>query len=85
MYYNTCAEIDQRNRHRKDTLCIERKLQTKTWDKRVATSIFGMYCLYVWLIYCGYTIYLIHTEPQLNQQQLYYALAQELIDNNIRL
>ena len=30
IYYNTCAEIYQHNRHRKDTLCIERKIKTKS-------------------------------------------------------
>ena len=32
-YYNTCASIDQHNRHRQDTLRIEKKKQTKIRDK----------------------------------------------------
>ena len=44
-YYDTCAAIDQHNRHRKDTLRLERKMQTLNWDKQVATSIFGMCCV----------------------------------------
>ena len=54
IYYNTCASIDQHNRHRQDTLKIEREMQTKSWDKRVTTSIFGMYCVDVdvsWVYY----------------------------------
>ena len=38
IYYNTCAEIDQHNHHRQDTLHIEQKLQTKTWDKLVSVA-----------------------------------------------
>ena len=33
--------------------------------------------------YCGCTIDKIHKEPDLNQQELYCVLAEELIDNNI--
>ena len=43
IYYNTCAAIDQDNRHHQDTLQIEKKMQTKSWDKRVTTTLFGMY------------------------------------------
>ena len=32
IYYKTCAEIDQHNRHRQDTLRVERKMQTKSWS-----------------------------------------------------
>ena len=33
IYYNTCAAIDQDNRHRQDTLKVERKIETKYWEK----------------------------------------------------
>ena len=36
-------------------------------------------------MYHGCTTYELHPDPQLNQQELYSALAEELIDNNIRL
>ena len=60
--------IDQHNRHRQDTICIEKILQTKTWEKCVDTSIFGTYCVDVWLMYHGCNIDLLHTDPQFNQQ-----------------
>ena len=34
-------------------------------------------------MYSGCTIDLLHNEPQLNQKELYSALSEELIDNNI--
>ena len=45
IYYNTCSAIDQHNRHRQDTLKVEQKMQTKSWDKCVTSSIFGVYCV----------------------------------------
>ena len=59
-------------------------MQTKSWDKRVDSSIFGVYCVDAWLIYCGCTTYTLHKEPDLNQQEFYCVLSEELIDNNIR-
>ena len=41
--YDTCAGIDNHNRHRQDTLGIERKIETKIWDRCVTTSLCGMY------------------------------------------
>ena len=35
IYYSVCGSIDQHNRHRQDTLKIETKIETKSWDKRV--------------------------------------------------
>ena len=45
MYYSVCGSIDQHNRHdrQEDILKIETKIETKSWDKRVTTSLFGMY------------------------------------------
>ena len=53
IYYNTCVAIDHHNRHRQDTLKVERKMQTKSWEKRLTSSIFGMYCVDAWLMYRG--------------------------------
>ena len=83
IYYKTCAAIDQHNRHRQDTLKAERKMQTKSWDKRVTSSIFGVYCVDAWLMYHRCTADTLHKEPDLNQQELYCVLAEEPIDNNI--
>ena len=79
IYYNTCAAIDQHNRHRQDTLCLEKKIETKTWDKRVTTSLFGMYVVDSWLMYKGATTDSLQPDPLLNQQEFYCALAEELI------
>ena len=68
IHHNTCAAIEQHNRHRRDTIHIERKLQTKTWDNCVATSIFVMYFANLWLMYRGCNTDSLHTDPQLNQQ-----------------
>ena len=42
IYYNTCAAIDQHNRHRQDTLKVKRKIETRYWEKRLTSSIFGI-------------------------------------------
>ena len=84
IYYNTCAAIDQHNRHRQDPLKVERKRETRSWEKRLSSSIFGMYCVDAWLMYRGCTTDTLHKEPDLDQQELYCVLAEEIIDNNIR-
>ena len=80
IYYNTCAAIYQHNHHRKDTLCIERKIETKIWDKRVTTFLFGIYVVDTWLIYTGATTDTLHPEPELKQQEFYCAFSEELIE-----
>ena len=84
IYYNTCAAVDQHNRHLQDTLKAEQKMQMKSWDKRVTSSIFGLYCVDAWLMYRGCTTDTLHKEPDLDQQEFYCVLAEELIDDNIR-
>ena len=59
-------------------------MQTKSWEKRLTSSIFGMYCVDAWLMYRGCTIDTLHKEPDMDQQEFYCVLAEELIDNNIR-
>ena len=61
---------------------MERKLQTKSWDKRVTSSIFAMYVVDAWLMYKGCTTAKQGDEPKLTQQEFYCQLAEELIDNN---
>ena len=80
IYYNTCAVIDQHHRHRQGTLCIERKIEIKIWDKCVTTSLFGMYVVDAWLMYTSATIDTLHPELELDKQELYCALTEELID-----
>ena len=43
-----------------------------------------MYCVDAWLMYRGCNTDTLHKEPDLNQQEFYCVLAEELIDNNIR-
>ena len=59
-------------------------MQTKSWDKRVTSSIFGIYCVDAWLMYRGCTTDTLHKEPDLYQQEFYCVLAEELIDNNVQ-
>ena len=80
IYYNTCAAIYQHNRHRQDTLGIKRKIETKIWDKCVTTSLFGMFVVDAWSMYNGATIDTLHPEPELGQQEFYFALKGELIE-----
>ena len=62
-YHDTCAAIYQHNLHIQDTFCIERKIETKIWDKRVITYLFGMCVVNVWLMYTGDTTDTLHPEP----------------------
>ena len=57
-------------------------MQTKSWDKRVTTSLFAMYCVDAWLMYKGCTSASEKDTPKLSQQEFYCQLAEELIDNN---
>ena len=82
IYYATCGVIDQHNRHRQDTLSLEKKLQTRSWDKRVTSSLFAMYCVDAWLMYKGCTTDKPDQSPKLSQKEFYCQLAEELIDNN---
>ena len=59
-------------------------MQTKSWEKRLTSSIFGMYCVDAWLMYHGCTTDTLHKDPDLEQQEFYCVLAEELIDNHIR-
>ncbi len=74
--------IDQHNRHCQGILQIERKMQTKSWNKRVTTSLFGMYVVDAWLMYKGCTTASANASPKLNQKEFYCQLAEELINNN---
>ena len=58
-------------------------MQTKSWEKRLTSSIFGMYCVDAWLMYRRCTKDTLHTEPDLDQQEFYCVLEEGLIDNNI--
>ena len=57
-------------------------MQTKGWDKRVTTSLFGMYVVDAWLMYKGCTTASAGATPKLTQKEFDCQLAEELIDNN---
>jgi Transposase IS4 len=42
VYYDGCGRIDEHNRHRQDSLNLEKKVQTMHWAHRANHSIFGM-------------------------------------------
>jgi Transposase IS4 len=76
IYYSTCGKIDQHNRCRQDTLNLEKKLETKQWQRRVNMSIFGMVVVDSWMIYKGCT-----GGEKMDQTDYYKALIDGLIDN----
>ena len=76
IYYNTCAMVDGHNRHRQATLMMERKVETKSWEKRVGMTILSMVIVDTWLVYKHAT----HTD--MVQTQFYEELATNLIDNS---
>ena len=59
-------------------------MQTKAWNKRVATSIFGIYYVDAWLMHRGCATDLLYPDSEQNQQEFYSVLAKELIDFNIQ-
>jgi Transposase IS4 len=77
LYYKGCGKIDQHNRTRQDTLQLERKLQTNSWDKRVNTTLFAMIVVDAFLLAKGCGATLVLKTPALFIEEL----ATELIDN----
>ena len=78
MYYSTCGAIDRRNRRRQDR-CIEKKVETKDWSRRVNLSIFSMIVVDTRLVLDS-----LRNTPtsKLNQKNFYSVLSEELIDNS---
>jgi hypothetical protein len=74
LYYDVCSKIDRHNRRRCDGLCLERKIETHNWSKRVNFSIFGMIVVDSFLVYSQ----LVKAETE---NDFYVSLAEELIDN----
>lgn len=72
--------IDQHNRHRQDTLQLERKFRTHDWSKRVNMTVFAMIVVDTWLVYdrCVQASLAGRGETQ---KEFYANLAEELIDN----
>jgi Transposase IS4 len=78
LYYKGCGKIDQHNRTRQDTLQIERKLQTNSWDKRVNMTLFGMTIVDAFFLSKGCSSALVLQ----NAPRFIETLATELIDND---
>lgn len=76
-YYNTCAAIDQHNRCRQDDLQLDRKIEVKTWDRRVNLGILGFCVADSWKLYrSGKGISI-----ELSQKEFYEQLADALFDH----
>ena len=78
MFYKAAGKIDQHNRHRQDSLRLERKLQTTDWSKRVNITIFGMIVIDAFLLMKGCQSFSVLFDPKLFIEQL----ALELVDND---
>ena len=76
IYYSTCGKINQHNRRRADTLMIDKKIETKQWDKRINLSILGMIFVDSFLVYKQLI------DVNANEGDFYALLAEEMIDNN---
>ena len=77
VYYDGCGKIDHHNRHRQDTLAIEKKFKTHRWDMRVNLTILSIIIVDTWLVYSR------ATECTENQKQFYNGLSEEMIDNSL--
>ena len=77
LYYKAAGKIDQHNRHRQDSLRLERKLQTTDWSKRVNVTLFAMTVIDAYLLMKGCQSFNVLFDPKLFIEQL----ALELVDN----
>ena len=59
---------------------MKKKIETKTWDKQVTTSLLGIHVVHAWLIYKGVTTDNPAPDPELSWQTFYTALAEDLIE-----
>jgi Transposase IS4 len=78
-YYTGCGKIDQHNRHRQDTLQLEKKLQTNDWSKRVNLTIFSMIVIDSFLLSKGCSAM---NNLNFDIKLFLEKLAEELIDND---
>ena len=67
MFYKAAGKIDQHNRHRQDSLRLERKLQTTDWSKRVNITIFGMIVIEAFLLMKGCQSFSVLFDPKLRR------------------
>ena len=65
------------NRHRQDTLAIEKKFKTHRWDMRVNLTILSIISVDTWLVYSR------ATECTESQKQFYNGLSEKMINNSL--
>ena len=75
VYYGVCGKIDQHNRRRHDDLQFEKKIEVKSWDKRVNLSILAIIVVDAFFVYTA----LVCNE---SEKDFWNYLAEELIDNS---
>jgi hypothetical protein len=75
LYYSACAKIDQHNRCQQSGLDLEKKIQTKSWHKRVNLSIFGM------IVVDSYLLHRECTGGHYSQHWYYWMLIKDLLEN----
>jgi hypothetical protein len=75
LYYTACGKIYQQNQCQQSGLDLEKKIQTKSWHKRVNMLIFGMIVV---------DLYLLHWEctgGHYSQHWFYWLLIRDLLEN----
>jgi hypothetical protein len=75
LYYMACGKINQHNLCQQSGLDLEKKIQTKSWHKRVNLSIFGMIVV---------DLYLLHWEctgGRYSQHLFHWLLIKDLLEN----
>jgi Transposase IS4 len=78
VYYDGCGKIDQHNRHRQDSLNIDKKLSTTIWHKRVTYSLLGMMAVDAYYLFCGIR----GGQPIQGSKHFFEQLATQLVDND---
>jgi Transposase IS4 len=75
LYYSACGKIDWHNQCRQSGLELEKKIQTKSWHKRVNLSIFGM------IVVDSYLLHRECTGGCYSQHVFYQLLIKDLLEN----
>ena len=78
VYYDGASKIDQHNRHRQDSLNLEKKVQTNAWERRTNVSIFAMIVVDSFYLFSGVR----GGVTKVRARSYYEQLAVELIEND---
>ena len=76
-YYSYCALVDRHNRHRQDSIDLEKKIEVKDWEFRVNSTLLGMCIVDAYQLYIAGRAGRVSMVPN----TLFSALSDELIDN----